>query len=637
MVLDASAVLKGAVNHRDYRPISDYAFIGDCHGAALVASDGSVDWCCLKRFDAEPVFSRLLDRLRGGFFQISPRAECHVRRGYAQATNILETIFETDHGIVRVVDFMPVQSENRSAPVDHTALVARHWLVRIVEGVSGCVPMEALYRPLPGFAEAFPAIQADGNVLSAAGCTPLTSSTDFLVEDGIAVSRFAISAGERLYFVLGEGAPAGDDLVRAVEECRAQTRAFWTAWSRHISYHGPYREAVLRSCLVLKAMTYAPTGALLAAATTSLPEQIGGIRNWDYRYCWLRDACFALYAMKKLGLLDLTSEFFRFVMDISDETLPRLLPLYGIGGETNLPETEIRHFEGYRGSRPVRFGNEAVEQHQLDVYGQLLDLMYSYKRLGGSLDEEIRRIGTTLADYVAECWREPDAGLWEPRIEERRYMHSAIMAWVAVDRAIRLFGERPAWCEARQAIAEDIRTNGLHPKEGFLTQAFGYTDVDAAVLVAPMVDFPLDDEVLERTVNAVIEKLGHGPLVYRYKGEDGLPGQEGTFLVCAFWVIDALLALDRGEEARQRFEDLLAMGNDVGLYSEEMAEDGTFLGNFPQVFTHLGLLQTALVLDLYECGGVEAVRGTYADRALRGTANRTLAPMSGVGTGSYGA
>jgi alpha,alpha-trehalase len=632
MKIDVSTVQERIVNSRNYRPISDYAFIGDCHGAALVASDGSVDWCCLERFDAEPIFSRLLDRQRGGFFQIAPRHESETRRSYIHATNILETIFETKHGAVRVIDLMPVWPQDGAAPGDHTALNARHWLMRIVEGVSGCVPMEATYRPLPGFANVSSAIQARGNAVSAAGCPPLTGSTAFLVEEDIAASRFEISVGERLCFVLGEGAPPDDDLVRAVDESLARTQAFWTSWSDRVSYHGPYREAVLRSGLVLKAMTYAPTGALVAAATTSLPEGIGGIRNWDYRYCWLRDACFALYAMKKLGLLDLTSEFFRFIIRISEKTLPRLLPLYGIGGETDLPEREIGHFEGYCGSRPVRSGNEAVEQHQLDVYGQLLDLMYSYKRLGGDLDEEIERIGATLADHVVAHWREPDAGLWEPRVKERRYVHSAIMAWAAVDRAIRLFGERPVWCETRDEIAKDIRTNGVHPEEGYLTQAFGYDDADAAVLVAPMVDFPLDDQVLERTVDAVIEKLGHGPLVYRYRSDDGLPGEEGTFLVCAFWLIDALLTLDRGDEARQRFEELISMGNDVGLYAEEMSEDGTFLGNFPQVFTHLGLLQSALVLDLYESGGVEAVRGTYADRALRGTANRTPAPMPGFGT-----
>lgn len=610
------------------RPISDYAFLGDCHGSALVARDGSVDWCCLERFDAGPILSRLLDRRRGGFLQIAPDGGAQVTRRYVPATNILETTFETDDGCVRVIDLMPVRNAAERGTGDFTDLAAPHWLVRIVEGVRGRVPVRVRYRPLAGFSEDPPTIHCQEGRVLAEGCPPLQAEASFVVEEGVAVARLHIDAGERRCMVLGEGAPEGGALAGAVQDWLERTTAFWTEWSGCVSYHGPYRDAVLRSCLVLKALTYAPTGALIAAPTTSLPEEIGGVRNWDYRFCWLRDACFALYAMKKLGLVDTTSAFFRFVMRISEETLPRLLPLYGIGGETDLTEHEVGHFSGYRGSRPVRYGNEAVEQHQLDVYGQLLDLMYSYARLGGDLDRDVRGIGTRLADYVAGHWREPDAGLWEPRIPERRYMHSAIMAWTALDRAIRLFGERPRWCEAREALAEDIRTNGIHPDGGYLTQAFGHADVDAAVLVAPMVDFPLDDETLGRTVDAVIETLGHGPLVYRYRNDDGLPGEEGSFLVCAFWLIDALLALGRGEEARERFEALLAMANDVGLYAEEIGEDGTFLGNYPQAFTHLGLLQTALVLDLYEAHGVEGVRGTYADRALRSTKSRSLEPMT---------
>lgn len=619
---------------RDYRPISDYAFIGDCHGSALVASDGSIDWCCLDRFDAEPVLSRLLDSRRGGFFLVTTETEARARRRYKPATNILETRIETEQGEVTVTDFMPVRRADEVPTGDYTTLTAPHWLVRIVEGVRGSVPMLARYRPLPGFASIVPELRIREGHVTAPGCPPLAGETSFALDGEVAVSRFLIAEGERRCFILGEGAPHGHALGRVAETWRDITSEFWTEWSSHVSYGGRYREAVLRSSLVLKALTYAPTGALVAAATTSLPEEIGGVRNWDYRYCWLRDACFALYAMKKLGLVDETSAFFEFMIRVSAESRPRLLPLYGVGGETDLDERKIDHFEGYRGSGPVRAGNEAVEQHQLDVYGQLLDLMYSFVRLGGSLDEEVRDLGVELADYVANHWREPDAGLWEPRIEERRYVHSAIMAWVAVDRAVRLFGERPAWVEARRAIADDVRSNATHPREGFLTQAIGFEDADAAVLVAPMVDFPLDDELLSRTVDAAIERLGAGPLVYRYKNEDGLPGEEGTFLVCAFWLVDALLALDRGEEARRRFEDLLALANDVGLYSEEIAEDGTFLGNFPQAFTHLGLLQTALVLDLYETHGVEAVRGTYADRALRDTDLRTLAPMTGGLRGS---
>jgi GH15 family glucan-1,4-alpha-glucosidase len=506
--------------------------------------------------------------------------------------------------------------------------MAPHWLVRIVEGLEGRVPMMARYRPRCAFAAGAPTIAVGAGRVDAEGCPLLAADVPFVVEGDEAVSGFDVAAGERLCFVLGADAPTGAALAVAADDWLARTQAFWERWSGCVSYCGPYREAVLRSCIVLKALTYAPTGAPVAAPTTSLPETIGGVRNWDYRFCWLRDACFALYALKKLGLHDTTSAFFRFVARIARTTRPRLLPLYGIGGETDLAEREIAHPAGYRGSRPVRVGNEAVDQHQLDVYGQLLDLMYSYERLGGSLEPEVRAIAEELADYVASHWREPDAGLWEPRAPERRYVHSALMAWTALDRAIRLFGERPAWAAARADVADEIRAHGVDREGGHLVQAMGRRDLDAAVLVAPMVDFPLDDATLARTVDAVIRELGADPLVYRYRNDDGLPGHEGTFLVCAFWLVDALLALGRGEEARERFEALLALSNDVGLYAEEIGEDGTFLGNFPQAFTHLGMLQTALVLDLYDAHGVAGVRGTYADRALRDTPERRLEPTT---------
>jgi GH15 family glucan-1,4-alpha-glucosidase len=628
---DRMAVTKAEFTEGDHdRPISDYAFLGDCHGSALVGKDGSIDWCCLERFDSDPVLSRLLDRRAGSFLQIGADGEARSRRRYLPATNVIETTIETAEGAVRVTDFMPVCSASQAKPGDFTELVAPHWLVRQVEGVSGAVPMIVHYRPRRGFEAEAPPIRLGCGRVEAEGCPHFTADVAFDIKGDVAVVRFMLPVGERRCFVIGADAPTGPALAPAVSRWLERTIAFWSEWSGCISYSGPYRDAVMRSCIVLKAMTYAPTGALAAAPTTSLPETIGGVRNWDYRFCWLRDACFALYAMKKLGLVDTTSAFFQFVQRIAGETRPRLLPLYGIGGEIELTEREIGHFAGYRRSHPVRTGNEAVEQHQLDVYGQLLDLMYSYERLGGALDSEMCAIGVELADYVAGHWREPDAGLWEPRVPERRYTHSAVMAWTAVDRAIRLFGERPAWCEARDALVQDILTNGVDGRHGYLTQAFGHSDLDAAVLIAPMVDFPIADAVLDRTVEAVIETLGHGPLVYRYRNDDGLPGQEGTFLVCAFWLVDALLALGRGEEARDRFETLLASANDVGLYAEQIGEDGTFLGNFPQAFTHLGLLQTALVLDLFDAYGVAGVRGTYADRALRSTDSRTLDPMTSM-------
>ena len=608
---------------RDYRPIGDYALIGDCHGAALVARDGSIDWCCFERFDSEPIFSRLLDRTKGGWFQIRPQAAARVHRRYRPETNVLETTFETEEGTVQIVDFMAMDpSRNEGEEGEGGGR-----LVRIVWGVSGRVALAAVYRPQRGFKEEPLDLSVEDGFALAEDEAVLAADVDFAVEDGVVVASFALEAREARRFAMAPTRDKSRAALDAADRLRETTEEFWRDWSQYTSYRGRYRDAVVRSALMLKALTYAPSGAIVAAPTTSLPEWIGGIRNWDYRYCWLRDACFALYALKKLGHLREAAAFSRFTVKVSRETLPKLLPLYGIEGETDLEEWEVEHFEGYRGSAPVRAGNEAVEQHQLDVYGQILDLIDIHVRLGGEVEPGMREVATAFADYVAEHWRDADAGLWEPRLDPRRHVHSAIMAWVALDRAVRLFGERPHWCEARDALVADIRENAVHP-DGYLTQVFGEDAVDAAVLVAPMVDLPIDDEVLARTVEEVIDRLGHGPLVHRYRNEDGLPGEEGTFLVCAFWLVDALIALGRVEEARERFEQLLELGNDVGLYSEEMAEDGTFLGNFPQAFTHLGLLHSALVLDLAEHCGIEAVRGTYADRAVRETDTRTLEPIS---------
>lgn len=602
---------------RDFRPIEDYALIGDCHGAALVARDGSIDWCSFERFDAPPIFSRILDRRHGGWFEIRPWEAARVERRYLGDTNVLETTFHTEGGSIRLVDFMPVGREPSGRPIDHQSLTLPGWVVRTVQGVGGRVRLRVEYRPRYGFAEELPRLSRAAQQITADGCPTLHTHIGLEVQGHCARGTFELGAGERRSFILAPE-PRGDGDIEAVaDELRRCTERFWSEWSAHAAYQGKYRDAVLRSALVLKLLTYSPSGAIVAAPTTSLPEQIGGIRNWDYRFCWPRDACFALYSLAKLGYRGEAERFFAFMMRAAEERLPRLLPLYGIDGETSLDEHTVRHFEGYRGSSPVRYGNEAVEQHQLDVYGQLIDLVHLHCRLGVPVDARTARVARNIADFVAANWREPDAGLWEPRCPERRYVHSAMMAWVALDRAVQLFGERPHWCEARDAILEDLRTHGIHPRHGYLRQAFDTDATDAAVLLAPMVGLPVGDAVVEATVQRAIEELGSGPLVYRYRTGDGLPGEEGTFLVCAFWLVDALLALDRGEEARKRFEALLACANDVGLLPEEMAPDGTFLGNFPQGFTHLGLVHTALVLDLYEQHGVAGVRGTYADRALR--------------------
>ena len=440
------------------------------------------------------------------------------------------------------------------------------------------------------------------------------------------MARFILRKGKERRFTLHErdqGAPAD----REPRELLEATRLAWVGWAGQSVYDGPLADEVIRSALTLRALTYAPSGAIVAAATTSLPEEIGGVRNWDYRFCWIRDACLSFYVLKKLGMVREAEEFFGFVAGVPELGDGGLRPLYAIAGKADPREVEIAHFEGWRRSRPVRHGNEAAEQHQSDAYGQVLDLLYLYDQLGGTVPPELQERGMRLADHAARLWQEPDSGLWEPRKPEQRYLHSAVMNWVALDRAICLFGARPHWCKQRERIVAWVNDQALHP-DGHYPQYAGSEDVDAALLLAPMVGFPVEKAAFERTVDAIIKRLGHGPLVYRYRGDDGLPGHEGTFLICAFWLVDALAWLGRAEEARTRFTALRALQNDVGLYAEEIAEDHSFLGNFPQAFSHLGFIHSTLILDLLSEGGPEALRGSYTDRALRGTDKRRVTKVN---------
>ena len=609
--------MPGFDDERDYQPIEAYALLSNCEGCALVARDGGIDWACLERFDADPTFSRLLDRRRGGHFTLRPAERFETARQYLSRSNILETTFTTATGFVTLHDFMVGPEGGADRPR----------LVRLVAGVSGRVPMVAVYRPLAGFAEAAaPLAVTDGRV-AATGCPGLVSDAAFAVEDAGAVARFTLEAGQERRFALYPGAmPDAPPDARALME---KTRRAWVLWTQGAAYVGPLADELMRSALVLKALTYAPSGAIVAAATTSLPEEVGGIRNWDYRFCWIRDACLSFYVLKKFGMVQEAEAFFGFVSDLCARAEGRLKPLYGIAGEDDLGEVTISHFEGWRGSAPVRHGNEAAEQHQADAYGQVLDLLYLYERLGGTLPDAMRAHGARLADISAAHWAEPDAGLWEPRKPEQRYLHAAIMNWVALDRAIRLFGERPHWCRERDRIVAWVNGEAIH-RDGHYPQYLGTDEPDAALLVAPMVGFPVDEAAFACTVDAVIARLGHGHLVYRYRNDDGLPGHEGTFLLCAFWLVDALLWLGRDAEARTRFDALRALQNDVGLYAEEAAEDGGFLGNFPQAFSHLGFIHSALTLDLYDHGGRAAVQGTYADRSLRETDSRRAPRIAGA-------
>lgn len=614
---------------RPYQPIEAYALLSNCEGSALVARDGGIDWACLDRFDSDPSFARLLDRRRGGHFTIRPAGPFETARTYISRTNILQTTFTTPEGVVTLHDFMVASGEGHEQPghEEQGRETERPRLVRLVTGVSGAVPMVAFYRPLARFAETFAPLTVAETRVTAPDHPGLIADVAFAAEGEQAVARFTLGGGEVRSFAL-YCTPLPDTMpdARALME---EARRAWTLWTRDAAYAGPLADELMRSALVLKGLTYQPSGAIVAAATTSLPEEIGGIRNWDYRFCWIRDACLSFYVLKKFGMVQEAEAFFGFVATLCQEAEGQLKPLYSIAGEDDLTEVTIGHFEGWRGSCPVRHGNKAAEQHQSDAYGQVLDLFYLYERLGGTLSQEMRLQGARLADISAQSWNRPDAGLWEPRKPEQRYLHAAIMNWVALDRAIRLFGERPDWCRERDRIVACVNGEGVHP-DGYYPQYIGGADVDAALLIAPMVGFPVDEATFARTVDTIIERLGHGPLVYRYKNDDGLPGHEGTFLLCAFWLVDALLWLGRDEEARSRFAGLRALQNDVGLYAEEVAEDSTFLGNFPQAFSHLGFIHSALILDLHDHGGRDAVRGTYADRSLRETDARRAPIITGA-------
>jgi GH15 family glucan-1,4-alpha-glucosidase len=597
---------------RDYRPIHDYALIGDCHGSALVASDGSIDWCCLKRFDAEPALWRLLDAAQGASFVLQPSQPFRSERAYLPDTNILRTVFTTVSGRVAVTDFMPVGHAPQSVRTDTVSLNAPGWLVRVVEGLEGRLEMRARYQCASCvFDQGFDSHDA-APVLFTGASSEETSSLDTVL---------ALGAGERQVFVIAPKSDAAFAPAARAEPLLAITHAFWEQWCRRCCYSGPYSDSVRRSALTLKALSFAPTGAIVAAPTTSLPEEPGGVRNWDYRFSWLRDSSFVLQALGALGYSGEARGFCEFLRSCCVQTLPSLQILYGITGEVSLDERSLEHIEGYEGARPVRVGNAAHDQTQIDIYGELADWAWVYHQLGGPLDETLSTMIQEVADHVAGHWHEPDQGIWEMRGEPRHHVYSKAMAWVALDRALRLLGPHPHWETARDDILQAIVTHGIDPRGGSLMQAFDHDELDAALLLIPLLDIPIDKAVLAQTVAAVDKRLRNGDVVHRYLTTDGLPGSEGAFLICSFWLVDALLKFGQAEEARALFERLLAKANDVGLYAEEIDPNRRlFLGNYPQAFTHLALINSAILLQLYEDGGVAALAGTHADRARRAAA-----------------
>src|SRR5215213_2402134 len=590
--------------------LEDYGLIGDQQAAALVGRTGAVDWLCLPRFDSASCFSALLGDERHGRWLVAPAGELRASsRRYRPGTLVLETDFETSEGVVRLIDFMPRRAQGPPR------------VMRIVEGLRGRVPMrmELSVRPDYGSIRPWIELAADGAIATAGpDAFRLSTPLPLQLEDGAVTAEFDAVEGARERLTLTwhlsyEEAPPVEDADSAL----ARTEAWWRQWSERCTYQGAYRDEVLTSLIALKAMTYETTGALVAAPTTSLPEDIGGMRNWDYRFCWLRDSALALEALLATGYAEEATAFRDFLLRAGTGDPSKIQIMYGIGGERRLTEFEVPELPGYEGSRPVRIGNAASEQFQLDVYGEVVAVGYGGIELLGGVEERLWPRWRTVVEYVETIWREPDDGIWESRGPRRHYTYSKVMAWVVFDRAVRiaerfaLDGPMERWKQIRDEIHREVCQLGYDADRNTFTQYYGSRELDASTLNIPLVGFlaPTDERV-GGTIDAVWRELGSDGFVARYstdETDDGLPGGEGQFLACSFWLVSALGLSGRAEEARTLFERLLELRNDLGLLAEEYdVGRGRQVGNFPQAFSHLALIEAA-----------QAISKDSADRFLR--------------------
>ncbi|HEY3585993.1 MAG TPA: glycoside hydrolase family 15 protein, partial [Myxococcaceae bacterium] len=551
--------------------IEDYAVIGDTQSAALVGRDGSIDWLCFPRFDSPACFAALLGTPDHGRWLLAPEAPVReIRRQYRGDTLVLETEFHTDEGVVRVIDAMPIRTR---------------WLdlVRVVEGVKGRVRMKMELVVRFDYGSIIPWVRQTKRALLAVGgpdALELFSPVPTHGKDFTTVASFDVAAGDRLPFLVNwypshEDPPPRTDPLREL----TQTERYWQKWSDRCAYKGPWREAVVRSLLTLKALTYAPTGGIVAAVTTSLPEQLGGVRNWDYRYCWVRDATLCIYALAQGGYLEEAKAWRDWLHRSVAGSPDDLRILYGVQGERRLTELELPWLPGYEDSRPVRVGNQAANQLQLDVYGELMDAVYTTARMGMHTSENTWRVQRSLIQWLERNWQQPDEGIWEVRGPRRQFTHSKVMCWVALDRTVKmveqfgLTGPVDQWRRLRDRIHADVCENGWSEKRQSFTQFYGSELLDASLLLIPQLGFlPAKDPRVVKTVDAIQSELMQDGLVHRYRtdvaGVDGLPPGEGVFLPCSFWLADALAMLDRQEEAQELFERLLSLRNDVGLLSE---------------------------------------------------------------------
>ena len=593
----------------DSLPIGEYALLSDCRSAALVSRDGSVDWLCFPRFDGPSVFGRLLDPA-GGHFTVRPAGEFRVSRRYVDQTLVLETTYTTARGTAVLTDALAV---GRSERGHHLGLHSPGMLLRSLACTAGEIQAEITYAPRPQYGLIHPALVPVPGGLAAQSDDDqllLSTSVSFGVTEATATATVRLAAGQSAVFALGYGEKAGPALAPwSAEEVAGRlddTLEGWRSWSAlHQNYEGPWRELVRHSGRVLQAMTFAQTGAIVAAPTTSLPEVVGGERNWDYRYTWVRDASLTMEALWVAACPDEANKFFGFLADAAasgPQGGADLQIMFGVGGERDLTERELPHLAGWRGSRPVRVGNGAWLQRQLDVYGELLRAAQRLVDQLGELDPVTRRFLTTAADTAAARWREKDQGIWEIRGEPRDFLYSKLMCWVAVDCAITLAGHLGAedrvadWQTARDEIRAAILTRGWDERTGAFTQAFGSDDLDASSLMLAITGFlPADDPRMKATIDAIGRRLtDERGLVYRYLGRDGLAGQEGTFLLCTFWLAQAQALAGDVEAATASFERAVAAINDVGLLAEEVDPgSGEMIGNYPQAFSHIGLINAA--------------------------------------------
>jgi len=587
-----------------YPPIEAYGVVGNLETCALVAPNGSVDWFPFPHLESPSILAAILDAERGGRFRIEPVDTYETDRRYVDTTNVLETTFQTSGGTATMTDFLPPADRT-----DHPKKV----LYRKLSCAEGTVDLEVEFDPQFDYGRAEMTIESTERGVLAAGRderTLLESPIPLEIGDGRITGDLTLEAGETEWFLLR--CTGAEEANTDPDAALAETLEYWSDWAHDCgpeddcAFEGSWHDQVVRSELVLKLLTHAESGAIAAAPTTSLPEDIGGVRNWDYRFNWLRDAGFTVQALMNLGTAGEANDYFDWFMDLCQADDPDAIrPLYGLHGESDLEERELDHFEGYRGSRPVRIGNEAAEQRQLDIYGELLLAVDEMRRHGRELDDEEWGRVRDIVDYVREIWDEPDAGIWEVRGGNEHFVYSKVMCWVALDRGIAIVtdgdhdGPLEAWRESRETIRTDVLENGYDEDVGAFVQSYGTDELDATGLLLPIVGFlPFDDDRVRGTIDAIEEQLVEDDIfVQRYDGDDGLLGDEGAFVLCSCWLINALALSGRVEEAQSRLESLCSYLNPLGLIAEEVdPESGAHLGNYPQAFSHIGIVNSALYL-----------------------------------------